>query len=72
MLNAIAAEVSGAQAHNHVLDMCGYEHVRPADEYRTTYREAAYAEARAREYGFSDVKIERFPLPQRQWAAEMA
>ena len=78
-LNAIAQHVSGAQARNHVLEMCPYERNRPAEEYLGTYRESAYAEARAKEYGFSDVHIERFPLPStgsgqaaKQWDGEMA
>src|SRR4051812_34079293 len=71
-LNAIAQQVSGAQAHNHVLEMCPYERNRPAEEYQGTYRESAYAEAKAREYGFSDVHIERFPLGSKQWDGEMA
>jgi hypothetical protein len=77
-LNAIAQHVSGAQAHNHVLEMCPYERNRPAEEYQGTYRESAYAEAKAKEYGFSDVHIERFPLtgpggqPAKQWDGEMA
>ena len=71
-LNAIAARVSGAQAHNHVLEMCPYERNRPAEEYTSqTYREAAYAEKTAKEYGFSDVHIERFPLGSKQWDGEM-
>ena len=72
-LNAIAQRVSGAQAHNHVLEMCPYERNRPAEEYTSgTYRESAYAEAKAKEYGFSDVHIERFPLGSKQWDGEMA
>ncbi len=67
VLNAIAAEVSGAQAHNHVLDMCGYEHNRPVTEYQGNYREVAYALEKAKEYGFSDVKVETFPSPGKQW-----
>ena len=70
-LNQIAQHVSGAQAHNHVLEMCPYERNRPAEEYQGTYREAAYAEAKAKEYGFSDVHIERFPLGGKQWDGEM-
>jgi hypothetical protein len=31
-LNAIAARVSGAQARNHVLEMCPFERNRPAGE----------------------------------------
>src|SRR3954471_428057 len=72
-LNSIAQHVSGAQARNHVLEMCPYERNRPAEEYQSgTYRESAYAEAKAKEYGFSDVHIERFPLGSKQWAGEMA
>ena len=71
-LNAIAQHVSGAQARNHVLEMCPYERNRPAEEYQATYRESAYAEAKAKEYGFSDVHIERFPLGGKQWDGEMA
>ena len=71
VLNAIANEVSGAQAYNHVVDMCGYERDRPAEEYATTYREADYAARKAQEYGYSDVKIERFPQNTKQWDGEM-
>src|SRR5471032_2337052 len=70
-LNAIAQHISGAQARNHVLEMCPYERNRPAEEYQGTYRESAYAEAKAKEYGFSDVHIERFPLGSKQWDCEM-
>lgn len=72
-LNEIAAQVSGAQAYNHVVDMCGYERVRPPEEYRGTYREAEYATRKAQEYGFADAHIERFPLggTQKQWAGEV-
>jgi hypothetical protein len=71
-LNAIAQHVSGAQAHNHVLEMCPFERNRPAEEYTSgTYRESLYAEKTAKEYGFSDVHIERFPLGGKQWDGEM-
>src|SRR5262245_57681249 len=71
-LNAIAQRVSGAQARNHVLEMCPYERNRPPEEYTSqTYREAAYAERMAKQYGFSDVHIERFPLGSKQWDGEM-
>src|SRR3954465_13146307 len=71
-LNSIAQHVSGAQAHNHVLEMCPFERNRPAEEYLSgTYREALYAEKTAKEYGFSDVHIEKFPLGSKQWDGEM-
>ena len=71
-LNAIAERVSGAQARNHVLEMCPFERNRPAEEYASgTYRESLYAEKTAKAYGFSDVHIEKFPLGQKQWDGEM-
>ena len=71
-LNAIAQHVSGAQARNHVLEMCPFERNRPAEEYLSgTYRESLYAEKTAKEYGFSDVHIEKFPLGSKQWDGEM-
>jgi hypothetical protein len=36
------------------------------------YREAAYLVEKAKEYGFDEVKIERFPQTQPQWDGEMA
>ena len=71
-LNALAQHISGAQALHNVMEMCPYERNRPPEEYSGTYREAAYAEAKAKEYGFSDVHIERFPLGNKQWDGEMA
>jgi hypothetical protein len=71
-LDKIAQHISGAQARNHVLEMCPFERNRPAEEYTSgTYRESAYAEKTAKEYGFSDVHIERFPLGGKQWDGEM-
>jgi len=71
-LNAIAQRVSGAQAHNHVLEMCPFERNRPAEEYTGgIYRESAYAEKTAKQYGFSDVHVEQFPLGAKQWDGEM-
>src|SRR6476646_1817585 len=71
-LNALAQHISGAQALHNVMEMCPYERNRAPEEYAGTYREAAYAEAKAKEYGFADVHIERFPLGTRQWDGEMA
>lgn len=70
-LDAIAAEVSGANAANNVLEMCPYERVRTAAEYNGTYREAEYATRMAKQYGYTDPHVERFPMPQKQWAGEM-
>ena len=62
-LDAIADEVSGAAAANNVLEMCPYERVRPAAEYTGTYREAEYATRMAKQFGYADAHIERFPMP---------
>jgi aminopeptidase YwaD len=73
LLKAIADEVSGAQALAHVLEIVPYERDRPASEYGDgTYREAAYMAAAARDYGFQDVQIERFPMSEPEWDGEMA
>jgi hypothetical protein len=50
-IHSIADEVSGTLAYEHILDLAGYEHDRPEDEYKTTYREAAFIERMAKQYG---------------------
>ncbi len=72
MLEAIANEVSGTLAFQSILDLAGYEHDRLAEEYRTTYREAAYIEQKAKQYNLEDVHIERFKLPTKTWDGEQA
>jgi hypothetical protein len=64
-------EVSGTLAYQHIMDLAGYEHDRLADEYATTYREAAYMEKMAKQYGLEDVHIERFKLPNKTWDGEL-
>jgi len=71
LLESIAAEVSGSMAMNSIYDLAGYEHDRLADEYKTTYREAAYMEKMARQFGLEDVHIERFKTPNKTWDAEL-
>jgi hypothetical protein len=68
-LNAIAQRISGAQARNHVYEMCPYERNRPAEEYQGTYRESAYAESKAKEYGFamSTSSASRCPQARGRW-----
>jgi hypothetical protein len=63
----IVDEVSGTLAYQHIMDLAGYEHDRLADEYAGTYREAAYMEKMAKQYGLEDVHIERFKLPNKTW-----
>ncbi len=70
-LEAIANEVSGTLAYNSILDLAGYEHDRLAEEYASTYRESAYIEKMAKQYGLEDVHIERFKLPNKTWDGEL-
>src|SRR5713226_7095306 len=58
-IEAIVNEVSGTLAYNFILDLAGYEHDRLAEEYRSTYREAAYIEKMAKQYGLEDRSEER-------------
>ena len=69
-MKAIATELSGARAYDNVLDLAAYEHIRAGEEYTGTYREAAVAEKLAKEYGFSNVRITRLPVPYKQWAGQ--
>ena len=67
IIEAIVNEVSGTLAFQHIAELAAYEHDRLAEEYRTTYREAAYIEKMAKQYGLEDVHIERFKLPNKTW-----
>ncbi len=69
-LEAIADEVSGTLAFQHILELASYERDRPAEEYKTTYREAAYIEKMAKQYNLEDVHIERFKLQAKTWDGE--
>lgn len=71
VIDAMVAEVSGSVALNHLFDIAGYEHDRLAEEYKTLYRESAYIERMAKQYGLEDVHIERFPQTAKQWDGEM-
>ncbi len=70
ILEAIANEVSGTLSFQHILELAGYEHDRLPEEYKTTYREAAYIEKMAKQYNLEDVHIERFKLPTKTWDGE--
>ena len=71
VIQQIVDEVSGTLAYQHILDLAGYEHDRLAEEYKSTYREAAYIEKMAKQYGLEDVHIERFKLPNKTWDGEL-
>jgi aminopeptidase YwaD len=71
IIESIVAEVSGSMAMNSIYDLAGYEHDRLAAEYQTVYREAAYMEKMAKQFGLEDVHIERFKLPNKTWDGEL-
>ena len=70
-IQSMVDEVSGTLAYQHILDLAGYEHDRLEEEYKSTYREAAYIEKMAKQYGMEDVHIERFKLPNKTWDGEV-
>lgn len=71
VIEQLVNEVSGTLAFQHILNLAGYEHDRLAEEYQTTYREAAYIEKMAKQYGLEDVHIERFKMNQKTWDGEL-
>src|SRR5262245_16150545 len=70
-IQSMVDEVSGTLAFQHIMDLAGYEHDRLAEEYKTVYREAAYIEKMAKQYGLEDVHIERFPQTTKTWDGEV-
>ena len=70
-IQSLVDEVSGTLAYQHIVDLAGYEHDRLEEEYKTTYREAAFIEKMAKQYGLEDVHIERFKLPNKTWDGEV-
>ena len=72
VLRAMATELSGARAFNNIVEIAGVEYDRKADEYAGTYRETAVVARLAGEYGLSDVRVTRLPVPYRQWDGEDA
>jgi hypothetical protein len=63
-MTAIINEVSGERAMHHVLELVPYQFVRPASEYQSHFREAEAMAKMAKDYGFSNVRIEDYPTGQ--------
>lgn len=59
-MTAIINEASGERAMHHVLELVGYQRVRPPVEYEGTFRESEVMARFAREYGYSNVSIEKY------------
>lgn len=68
VLDRIADEVSGSLAMRHVYELGAYEGKRYEAEYGDTYFETEYVARMAREYGLSNVHVDRFPANP-QWHA---
>lgn len=60
-MRAIINEASGERAMHHVLELVPYQRVRPVAEYQGNLRESEVMARFAREYGYSNVRIETFP-----------
>jgi hypothetical protein len=60
-MRAIINEASGERAMHHVLELVPYQRVRPAAEYQGTLHESEVMARFAREYGYSNVRVETFP-----------
>lgn len=71
VLSSLINEVSGALQMHHIMEMGGYPRDRKADEYEGTYFETQYIYDRAMEYGFSDVRIERWPSTSPLWDGQV-
>ncbi|MEP6917379.1 MAG: M28 family peptidase, partial [Acidobacteriota bacterium] len=60
-MRAIINEASGERAMHHVLELVPYQRVRPVTEYQGNLRESEVMARFAREYGYSNIRIETFP-----------
>ncbi len=63
----IINEASGERALHTVLELVPYQRVRPLSEYSGDFRESEVASSFAREFGYSDVRVESFPSGQPLW-----
>src|SRR6478736_4154448 len=60
-MRAIINEASGERAMHHVLELVPYQRVRPVSEYSGNLRESEVMARFAKEYGYSNVRVETFP-----------
>ena len=59
-MTAIINEASGERAMHHILELVRYQRVRLPVEYEGNFRESEVMARFAREYGYSNVKIEKY------------
>jgi len=67
----IIAEVSGVLQLNNIMRLAPFEMNRPESEYLNNYRETDFMLNILKQYGFSDVQVEKFDSPP-QWDAVKA
>src|ERR1043166_2772691 len=67
-MRAIINEASGERAMHHVLELVPYPRIRPTSEYQGHFQESEVMARFAKEYGYSTVEIESFPMQNRNWA----
>ncbi|MBA3642049.1 MAG: M28 family peptidase, partial [Acidobacteria bacterium] len=60
-MRAIINEASGERAMHTLLELVPYQRVRPASEYKGAFRESEVMARLAREFGYTNVRIETFP-----------
>ncbi len=66
-MTSIINEVSGDRAMNSVLELVPYQRVRPPSEYGGPLRESQYLLEKAKEYGFTNVRVESFGPTTKLW-----
>ncbi|MEO5798479.1 MAG: M28 family peptidase [Gemmatimonadales bacterium] len=66
-MTAIINEVSGERAMHHVMELVPYQRVRLPEEYSGHYRESRVMADFAKEYGFSNISIEKFGPVTQTW-----
>jgi aminopeptidase YwaD len=60
IINYFVGESSGERAYNHIAELSEYNRQRKASEFSGTLMESQYVVDKLKEYGLSDVNIERF------------
>lgn len=68
-VKAVIAEASGEIALHNEMMLGPFERIRPEKEYTGLFRETEYLLGKLKDYGFSDVRIEKFDATGTQWAA---
>jgi aminopeptidase YwaD len=60
VIDNFIGESSGERAFNHIVELSGYNRQRNAAEYSGTLMESQYVVDKLKEYGLSDISVERF------------